>query len=68
MNETTTVAPMMIYGYEYQAKYTNATITISVRTDEGQEVADRIAKEEFDNAMEVHKDSWYLAESWDEEF
>lgn len=59
---------MRIYNYEYQAKYTNAVIIISVRTDEGKEVADKIASGEFENAMDVAKESWYVAEEWDEEY
>lgn len=59
---------MMIYGYEYQAKYTNAIITISVRTDEGWDKANEIAQAEFENAMSVPAEAWYLGESWDEEF
>lgn len=51
---------MKIYNYEFQAKYTNATIVISVRTDEGEVVANQTALDELANALQIPADGWYV--------
>jgi hypothetical protein len=56
---------MPYYNYEYRAKYTNAIIVISVEA-ESKEEADLIAEGEFDNAMSIDKQSWYVGESWED--
>jgi hypothetical protein len=54
------------YNYEYQAKYTNAIIIIAVEAETKDE-ADLIAQSEFDNAMSIGKESWYVGEEWEDE-
>lgn len=61
---------MKIYNYEFQAKYTNAVITISVRTDEPEPVANQVALDELANALDIPKDSWYVQDDgfWVEDY
>jgi len=51
---------MKLYNYAFQAKHTNATILISVRTDQTEVEANEIALAELTNALDIPVDSWYV--------
>lgn len=51
---------MELFIYDYLSKNTNALITITVRTDEGREVADFIAHDELLQAVRSEPTSWYV--------
>lgn len=59
---------MKIYNYEFQHPDTNACVTVTVRTDKGQDIAADIA---FDNlAIVVSSDfaDWYVESVSEEDF
>lgn len=53
---------MKIYNYQYWSKETNATITITVTSDKGREVADLIAEDELGLALAATPTSWWVEE------
>jgi hypothetical protein len=59
---------MKIYNYEHLSTDTNATITITVRTDKGREVADFIAEDELNIAFAAAPSSWYVENVSEEDY
>ena len=53
---------MKLYNYLFRANHTNATITISVRTDEGEVVANQIALDELATALTFSAQFWDVEE------
>jgi predicted 3-demethylubiquinone-9 3-methyltransferase (glyoxalase superfamily) len=51
----------MIYNYQFQHKYNNATISIQVRTDEGEEEADYLANVELTDALNSEQIGWFVS-------
>lgn len=49
---------MKLYNYLFRANYTNASITITVRTDEGEVVANQVALEELATALAIPAELW----------
>lgn len=49
---------MKIYNYQFLANHTNATIAISVRTDEGEVVANQVALDELATALAIPAELW----------
>lgn len=49
---------MKLYNYLFRANHTNASITISVRTDEGEVVANQVALEELATALDIPANLW----------
>lgn len=59
---------MKIYNYQYWSNQTNATITISVRTGKGREIADIIAEDELVLALRAEPTSWWVDEVSEEAY
>jgi len=59
---------MKIYNYEHLSTETNATITITVRTDKGRDFADAIAEDELNQAFNAKASSWYVEYVSEEEY
>lgn len=59
---------MKIYNYQYLNPNSNATICITVRTDKGESVADLIAHDELNLALNAGTADWYVEEVSEEDF
>ena len=53
---------MKLYNYLFRANHTNATITISIRTDEGEVVANQTALDELATALDIPAELWGVEE------
>ena len=58
---------MKIYNYQFQTKGTNATVLVTIRTDEGQTVADELANDELWKVVRDF-DAWWLEDVTEEDF
>lgn len=59
---------MKMYNFEFRANHTNATITVSIRTDEGWDVAEETALQELKTALGIPAHLWDIEESSSEDY
>jgi hypothetical protein len=59
---------MKIYNYTFLHPHNNATICITVRTEEGEAVADSIAHDELAIALNSRQVDWYVEDVEEENY